>query len=391
MLVPSVARAQPGEPSNGGYDATGYAPPFFGGVPAPIGSTRPEEGGFFVNTSFSLFQISNPIANQIVAHRGFRVFDDSLGPVAGTIIGTNTPALNTQQLRDDRNWQPGWTFNIGWKFRDGSAIELNWFYLTGTEYRAAATPFPQHQPFNATSADSFLFTNTYNLPIEFSGPPNKILGGSTFVAFGLFNGASIMTESWRQRFQQWELAYRWVVLDEEDRRLYGIIGPRFAWFWEKYKLTSTNYAADGTGGSPDDVGIFTAITSNRMYGVHAGAQCDQYLGHGFACVTEGQASLFLDSVKERGQYETGNKYGGNPVNKFARREFSVVPELEGSVGLMWFPTEAVEFSLKYQGMVYFNTLATQRPMADDYAHPRPDWQSTIRWMHGLQAAVGIHF
>jgi hypothetical protein len=34
-----VARAQP-ETAEAGV---GYAPPFFGGVPAPIGSTRPEE------------------------------------------------------------------------------------------------------------------------------------------------------------------------------------------------------------------------------------------------------------------------------------------------------------------------------------------------------------
>jgi hypothetical protein len=389
MLVPSAARAQLAA-TNGGSDAVGYAPPFLP-LPFPIGSTRPEDGGLFVNTAFALYQISNPLKNQVVAHRGFRVFDDSLGFAAGTVVGSGADALNAQQLRDDRNWQPGWTFNIGWKFRDGSSIELNWFYLTGTEYRAAATPFPQRQPFSATSADSFLFNDVYNLPIEFSGPPNKVLGGSQFAAFGLFNAASIMTESWRQRFQQWELAYRWQVIDEENTRLYGIVGPRFAWIWEKYKLMATDYTATGGGGSPDDQGIFTAITSNRMYGVHAGAQCDQYLGHGFACVMEGQGSLFLDSVKERGQFETGNKYGGNPVNKFARREFAVVPELEGSVGLMWFPAEAIQFELMYQGQVYFNTMATQRPLALDYAHPRPDWQSTIRWLHGLQAAVGIHF
>lgn len=392
MLVPSVARAQPWAISNGGDGPPGYAPPPFGGVPAPIGSTRPENGGFYINTAYAMFQYSNPLKNQVIAHRGFRTFDDSIpGFPAGSIVGSGKDALNTQQLRDDRSWQPGWTFNMGWKFQDGSAIELNWFYLLSTQYRAAATPFPQKQPFSATSADSFLYNDVYNLPLEYSGPPNKVLGGSQFVAFGLFNGASIMTAEWIQRFQQWELSYRWVVFETEDQRLYGIVGPRYAWFWEKFKLRSTNYDANGGGGSPDDVGLYTAITSNRMYGVHAGVQCDQYLGHGFACILEGQGALFLDSVKERGKFETANKYGGNPENKFARREFTIVPELEGSVGLMWFPTEAVQFSLKYQGMLFFNTLATQRPMAYDYAHPRPDWQSTVRYLHGFQAAVGISF
>lgn len=380
VIVPSIARSQ----------AVTYAPPDYS-IPAPIGSTRPEEGGFFVHTAYAMFQLSNPLKNQNIARRGFVIYDGSLGPPPGTFVGPGTEALNVQQLRDDRNWQPGFTFNMGWKFQDGSSLALNWFYLTGTQYRAGATPINQNGPFLPDLSNTFLTSPVYNLPLEYSGPPGKVEGASDFGAFGLFNGASVMTTSWRQRFQQWELSYKWVVLDEEDRRVYGIIGPRYAWIWEKFKLTSTNYSADGGGGSPDDVGIYTAITSNRMYGVHAGAQCDYYLGHGFACIMEGQGAMFLNSVKQRGKYETANKYGGNPQSKFARREFTIVPELEGSIGLMWFPAEAVQMSLKYQGMIFFNTLATQRPMAYDYLHPRPYWQSTIRWMHGFQADIGIHF
>ncbi len=379
LLAPAAARAQ-----------DSYAPPSWT-LPFPTGSTRPEEGGPFINTSYVLAQISNPLKNQIIARRGFRVNDTSLGSDPGTFFGPGSVALNSQDLRDDRSWQPGFTFNVGYKFRDGSAIALNWYFLSSANYDYGVTPDTRLGRNSPDLANTFFSTDTYNEPIEFSGPPNKVQGASQFGVFGLFNGASIMTHKFESRFQQWELEYRWVVYETEDTRFSGIIGPRLAWFWEKYQLRSVNYDATGGGGGLSDTGLYSAITSNRMYGVHAGCQSEYYLGHGFACITEGQAAAFLNSVKERGKYETANKYGGDPASKFSRREFTFVPELQASVGLMWFPTETVQMLFKYEGMVFFNTMSTPRPLAMDYLRPRPDWKSTFRYIHGLQAAIGIHF
>jgi hypothetical protein len=379
LLAPAAVRGQ-----------DTYSPPSWT-LPFPTGSTRPEEGGLFVNTSFAGYQISNPLKNQTIARRGFRIYDTSLGTAPGAFIGPGTDAINSQQLRDDRSWQPGFTFNVGYKFQDGSALELNWFFLSSANYSYGATPDIRDGKVNEDFANTFLTAFVYNEPLEFSGPPGKVNGASDFGVFGLFNGATIMTQKFQQRFQQWELVYRWVVHETEDTRISGIIGPRYAWFWEKYQLRSVNFTADGGGGGLSDTGLYSAISSNRMYGVTAGAQCEQYLGHGFACIYEGRASTFLNSVKQRGKFETANKYGGDPSSKFARREFTLVPELQGSIGLMWFPTETIQLEFKYEGMVFFNTLATQRPMAFDYLKPRPDWQSTIRWLHGFQVAVGTHF
>ncbi|NBO92500.1 MAG: hypothetical protein EBV06_09365 [Planctomycetia bacterium] len=381
-FAPGLAHAQ--EP--------GYAPPSWPG-PFPLGSTRPEEGGLYLASTFSFYSMSNPLKNQKVAVSGFRVFDNSLpGFTAGDFVGPGDERLNVQSLRDDMAFQPGFTFALGWKFRDGSSLELNWMYLNENKFSNGATLAPQNGAVGADLARSFLYADVYNIPLEYSGPPNKIAGASPFAAFGLWNGASVMTQSFRTRFQTYELSYKWNVIDEEYYRMKGIIGPRFAWFWDKYKWTSVNYSADGTdGGGGPDTGIYTNIVSNRMYGVHAGTQCEQYLGHGWSCIYEGQAAALMDVVKERAKFETGEKYGGYPESKYSRSEFTFVPQLQGSVGLMWFPWENVQLYGKYEGMVFFNTISAPRPVEFDYLRPRPNYESTIRWMHGWQFGAAVHF
>ncbi|MBY0227813.1 MAG: hypothetical protein K2W96_00895 [Gemmataceae bacterium] len=380
-LAPSASQAQ----------EFSYAPPPFN-VHLPTGSTRPESGLYF-NTAFALYMESNPLKNQPIAVRGFKIFDDSLGVPPGTFIGSRTEALNVQQLRDDRRWEPGFTFNVGYKFNDGSAMELNWLFLSNQTLTRGVTPIQRDdKPIRPDQADTFLFTDVFNLPLDYSGPPNKVTGASQFGVFGLFNGATYMIQSWRQRFQQWELSFRSIVHDTEDSRITALVGPRYAWLWQKYQLRSVNLTADGQGGGgPGDIGLYSAITSNRMYGVHAGLRCEGYWGRGFGWLAEGQGALFLDSVKERGKFETADKYGGFPESKFARREWSIVPALDGSLGVNWFPADTIQVQLKYQGMIFFNTQQTQRPFARDYLMPRPNWQSTIFWAHGLQAAIGLHF
>jgi hypothetical protein len=391
-LVPALAYGQ---------GAAGYAPPdrrdWFPLVDHfPLGSTRPEEGGLFLASEFAMYNISNPLKNQRVAVSGFRILDNSLqnqgGFIAGDFIGPGDERLNVQSLRDDTTFQPGFQFTIGWKFRDGASIDLSWMYLNENKFSNGATLLPQNGLVGSDLARTFLYADVYNLPLEYSGAPNRVFGASAFGVFGLWNGASVMTQVWRTRYQMWEINYKWDVIDDEYFRLKGIIGPRFAWFWDKYKLTSVTYAFDNrTGGGPEDQGIYSNIVSNRMYGVHCGVQCDQYLGGGWSCITEGQAAAFMDIVKERSKFETGAKYGGLPESKYARTEFTVVPQLQASVGLMWFPWENIQLFGKFQGMVFFNTISAPRPMQFDYLRPRPEYESTIRWLAGWQCGASIHF
>lgn len=382
-LVPGMVQAQ---------GSAGYAPPPWSS-PVPLGSTRPENGGLYLDAIFNAYLISNPLKNQTIARSGFRLFDESLGLPAGTFIGPGDERLNVQQNRDDMRWQPGWSMGIGWKFSDGSALSLNWLYVSDFNYSAGATLAPEGGFTGPAMTRTYLTYDVFNLPLEYSGPPNKIQAGSPFALFGLWNGASIMTTEFTQRFQQWEITYRWPVYETEDTRLSGLVGPRFAWLWQKFLWRTVNFDANGGGGGPLDTGIYTNIASNRMYGVHCGTQWESYIGNGFACISECQAALLLNSVKQRAKYETGDKYGGTPASKYARRQFSLVPELQASIGLSWHPwfAENVEIMGLYQGMIFFNTLQSGRPVHPDYLRPKPQWESTILWLHGFQFGAAIHF
>jgi hypothetical protein len=390
---------------------------------------------------------SNPLKSQTVAIRGFRTFDDSIpiqippdqtrvitalipanaevppggvvigvlrnprtGNVdflrvqftevipgqataffpAGTFFGSGVEALNVDQLTGQDSWQPGFKVGLGWKFRDGSSLSLNWSYLTSTQYRAGATLAPQNAAVGVDLADSFLYADVFNIPPEYAGPDGKVGVGSPTVAFGIWNGASIMTESFRQRFQEWDLTYRWTVWDTEDYRFNGLVGPKFAWFWEKYRWDTTSLDPTGNTG-PQDVGIYTNITSNRMYGVFIGCQNECYLGHGFALMLDTRASILINSVKERAKYELGDRFAGLPENKRAKREFTVVPELQASLGLWWYPTEAIQVYFGYDFMVFFNTLASRRPIDFDYSNLAPKWSSYTRWLDGFSGGFAFHF
>jgi len=376
-----------------GQGAEGYAPPPFPS-PFPLGSTRPEEGGLYAFTSFDLYHVNNPLKRQTVAVSGFRILDNSLasqGFLAGAFVGPGDERLNTQSLRNDLAMQPGFTVGLGWKFRDGSSVELSWMYLRDAKYKDGATLLPQYGLVGTDLARTFLYADFFNLPLEYSGPPNKVEGASEFGVFGLWNGASVMTQEFLTRFQRYELSYKWDVLDEEYFRMKGIIGPRFSWFWDVYRLRSINYSLDGSGGGGIDQGLYSNVTSNRMYGIHAGVQCDQYLGHGFSCITEGQAAAYMNLVKERVKFKTGERFGGLPESKYSRTEFTFVPELQGSIGLMWYPTENMQIFAKAQGMIFFNTLTAPRPISFDYLRPRPTYESTIRTLLGMEFGASIHF
>lgn len=343
-------------------------------------------------------------------------------------VGSNEVALDVQQLRQRNPYQPGMELGAGWKFRDGSSVALSWKYLSEVQHRAGATLAPPASFGNPPTVNAgvnlentFLFSPVFNFPPEFAGadfkvnvppgitpgniPPTFVNPGTINVfpqtVFGIWNGASIMTLSFIQRFQQWEIAYREPVWETETYRVNGIVGPRYSWFWEKFKWTTTSLGQnpDGTINNnqgfnldgPQNVGIYSNITSNRMYGVFAGCEQEWYLGHGIAVQLRLDGALFLDSVKEKAKYETAAKYLNLPQNKITKVEWSVVPEINASLGLMWYPTEFVQIYGGYDFMAFFNTRASPRPIDFDYSNINPRWTHVNRLIDGWSAGIGFTF
>jgi hypothetical protein len=437
-LPPSVVRAQ--QPQVEGI----YAPAE-PQLPVPLGSTRPEDGGLFATAEFMYYRWNNPLKDQLVAIRGFQVSDGVATPtqaaillsfftppqnpgaiLPGTFLGSGDPALNVNQLTGNDSYQAGFRVGLGWKFGDGSAVYGSYFRSTEESYRAGATLARPGGNHDVTLADTFLFSPVFNFPPQFAGADNKVFFPDQSVplalalltnvgpgpgainnllspqfAFGAWNGASVMTLSQVQRFQEWELTYRQTICETEDYRLNGLVGPRYSWIWDHFRWTSTTFGDSGFGDlsdptafsatTPVDVAIYDNIVSNSMWGVHTGLQSECYLGHGFVLMAEVQTALFMDAVHEIAVYSLEDKFAGFAENKRSKKLWNVVPEIQGSLNINWYPWEFIEVRFGYEAMVFFNTIASRRPIDFDYSNLAPHYSTMTRCFDGFHVGLSLTF
>ncbi len=364
--------------------------------PAPLYHSHPDSGGLFLATEFALFRQRNPLRNQTIAVRGFLDEDGSITGRAGTFVGSGNEALNAKDAGGPGTYQPGFIVTGGWRFVDGSAIEVNWMHLFSAQFSAVATLAAPGLQLGPAQADSFLFAPVFNFPNDFAGPiadaagrPAKVNAGLPGATFGIWNAASIMSIQFTQRFDQIEATYRVPIFETEYWRCYGLVGPRFSWIWERFKWRTVDLTLAGAS-SPVDVAIYTNIVSNRMYGAHLGAGNEWYLGHGFAVSLDLEGALFLDVVRERAKYELGAKDTG-AQGKRSRVDFAVVPEVQAGLNLWWYPIEGVQVRLGYDLMAFFNTVAGRQPVSFNFGGLDPPWERTTRWFDGVQVGIGLIF
>ena len=391
--------------------------------PFPIGSSHPEDGGLFAAAGFVSYRQTNPLHSQLVGQRGFIVsaplipiqntnganFLTTLG-APGTLEGSGAAALDVNQVSGPTDFEPGMTAEIGWKFGDGSSFSVKWLYIDEVNLGASATLVPRGQLVGSNFANSFLFAPVFNFPSDFAGPLNKITvpnpsfvqggGQPPFVpapgaAYGIWNGASIMTEQFLQRTQQWDGIYRVPMYETENYRLSGLVGPRFTWIWERYKWVTSDLDVNGNN-SPDWTAQYTNVTSNRMYGVNVGCEQECYLGHGFAADVQLHFTGYEDSVKEEVKYQLARGANGQadpgPVAKRSRVQWTFVPEPELTLGMSWFPIEAVEIRAGYDIQAFFNTVSMHQPIDFNYGAVDPRYETnTVRLMDGFNLGIGIHF
>ncbi len=374
----------------------GYAPPD-PTLPIPTYNTRPEDGGYFGALSFIMYRQTNPLQDQPVAYRGFVDVDGSITTATNPAVvgltnvhyGSFKEALNTDQVTGPNSYQPGFKVEIGWKFGDSRALTIGWMYMFQQSRQAVATLAPPGFQVGPNLADTFLTSPVYNFPPEYAGLQSVGVGNPT-ATYGIWNGASVMTLDFEQKNQQWEATWRETVFQTECYRLSGLVGPRFFWFWERFRWRTSDYDFNGSI-DPSSVAIYSNIVSNRMYGAHAGFQSEYYLGHGFACLFEMQGALFVNVIKTRVKYELGAKHLP-PANKRARTEFSIVPEVQSSLSLMWYPYEGVQFKLGYDFMAFFNTMSSPNPIDFNYSSLTPWFTKSVnRYLDGFHATVALSF
>jgi hypothetical protein len=348
--------------------------------PIPTYRENIEEGGFYSAMEFIMWRMSIPIGHQLVAIRGF--FNSTLGAGSGALQGSGNPALYTSDVSGPVSEQPGWIIDLGWKFADGTVVSVDWLHIQKYTYSAAAYPVPPGFV-TTNAADSFISSFVYNFPAAYSGPPTKPAN-----MYGIWNGADAMQIFFTQRYDQYDLTWRQTIVQDDMFRCYGMIGPRFAWIWERFQwITTTAFAQS----SVLDVGVYNNIVSNRMYGFHVGSGSDWWLGNGFAATLEFQAAPFLDVVKEWAAYQLGEHL---PLirNKRGRRDYNLAGEVQGNIYLTYYPIQGVQLRLGYEAMAFFNTIAAKDPIdfnmgaiAPPYEH---DW---FRLFYGFDAGISFIF
>jgi hypothetical protein len=411
-LAPGRACAQPPAGLAGGY-----SPPDMQ-VPLPLYSNRPEAGGLFLAGSYVMYQQTNPLKSQPVAYRGFIVSQPTVpssdgtntllgvtDPLSGNLafqgqfIGSRALALDVNQVTGPSSWQPGFQVEAGWKFGDGSALTVGFLWFSEAQYRAAATLVNTPiQSFGSQQQDTFLTSFVYNFPSDFAGPQNKIqvpnpnappvFTPAPGAVFGIWNGASVMTLLFLQRFEQIQATYRKPFYETECYRSSAIVGPRFAWIEEKFRWTTTDLDAFGQS-SPIYVGTYNNQVDNRMYGGHLGLQQEWYIGRGFAAMLTTEAALFADIVREKVDYERGDR--GGPENKRSRTQYRIVPEVQVTPSVMWYPLEGIQLQVGYDFFAFFNTVASPQPIDFNYSALVPQYQDVFRYFQGFQASVAIVF
>lgn len=380
---------------SGDVRAQDYAPPD-SQLPLPLYNTRPEDGGFFLGGSFVMYRWTNPLDSQPVAVRGLLDMDGSISsavtgsPSNPTFFGSRRVALDVHQVSGPNGHQPGFSIEGGWKFYDGSALTLRWMYLNERRNTAVATFVPADFDLGPGLQDSFLTAFVFNFHPEYAGPPDDVGVGNPFAAYGIWNAATHMTLEFIQRFQEWDMTYRQPIIESECYRLSGTIGPRFSWIWERFKWVTTATQVDGTT-DPLWVGIYTNIISNRMYGLHAGCCQEWYLGHGFAATLDLEGALFFNIVKTRAKYELGDKFRP-PQRKRSNTEYTIVPEVRATLGLMWYPSEGIQVKIGYDVMAFFNTIVSPEPIDFNWGAVDPDFRrGAARLYDGVQAAIIFNF
>jgi hypothetical protein len=378
-------------------------------IPLPLYHDRPEKGGFYFGGEFVFFRQTNPIKHQIIALRGLLDFDGSITadlngqltntagqpPIIipgarqpGTFLGTGMPALDAEQAAGPNSYEPGWRLSAGWRFRDGTAVEFSWLSLVETKYSAVASIVPHNFNPGPNAADTFLFAPVFNFPNDFAGPAQKLAIGNPFAAYGIWNGAGIMQIEFTQRFTEYDITTRIPIFETDCCRGYGLIGPRHISLWERFKWRTVAQNFEGQAGQ-DDVAIYNNIVSNQMWGMFLGLGSEWYIGHGLAVTLDAKVAGMVDIVRELAKYERADFA---TQAKRSKRDYTLVPELQGAINVWWYPIEGVQIRAGYEVFNFFNTVSSPRPVSFNFGGLDPEWsRSTYRFFDGFNAGIAFIF
>ena len=211
----------------------------------------------------------------------------------------------------------------------------------------------------------------FNFGPAWAGEPQNVTAGSPGATFGIWNAAQSMQIQLLQRFDQWDVAFRLPVWSTDCYRTYGIIGPRLAWIWDQFKWRTVDADIFGQSVS-SDVAQYTNTVSNRLYGIHLGGGHEWFFGDtpagALSVSTDFETGLFLDIAKTRVAWDREDR----AVGAHRTRVFNRISSLASAkVNLWWYPIEAFQFTVGWDFLSYFNTMASPEPVDFNYSSLGP--------------------
>jgi len=372
--------------------------PFGGGggaVPLPL--ANPGGHGFYTFAEMVYYAQSWTLGDQIVAYRGLVDAQGVLTGAPGLYLGSGVPALTTAEF-GRRTFLPGLNIGVGYKLEDGTSFHARYLSLGRQDYNRSATLVPPSFRSRLDLADTYLVSNVYNFPSQYAGPAVKtafegitlpdgrIVPDGTF--YGIWNGASTMTITYTQRYSEAEIGARSPLFTTEYSKIYAMAGGRFNWFFERFKwYTQSQDLAGNTG--PIFQATYENTLSQRMYGPYLGFAHDVYLGNRFAVSSELTGALSLSVNKERAKYSLDDD---SISAKRSRNDFTLVPQVGGSINLLWYPLAGVQMRVGYTINTFWNTRNIQDPIGFDMGAIEPVYSNqTFRMIHGLNVGIGVFF
>ena len=368
-------------------------------TPLPIGPNRGDGAALYGSSEFLFMKQTRHMGTQTVATRGFRDSDGSITGTSGTFIGSGNVALSTESF-GRTTWVPGMRTTIGYRMEDGVSFDMSWVHLTSAKYTSSAGPIPSNFSTGSLQGeDAFLFSPVFNFSPQFSGPLTRLASvspttgavttiGSGGSPYGVWNGAANMTIAYTEKFNSYDLTARMPVLESEYAKTYTLAGGRFAWIWEKFQWRTVATDFQGNSGTQDQA-TYTNIMSQRMYGPFMGVGNSIFLGNRFAFTGDLSGALLYGFVKERAYYELGD---GSTRVKRGREEFTIVPNVNASLNLEWFPIQGVQIRAGYNFWSFFNTIYMNQPIGFNAGAIDPAYShQPIRIIQGINVGIGISF
>lgn len=169
-----------------------------------------------------------------------------------------------------------------------------------------------------------------------------------------------------------DFTFRTISWQTDCFRSFATIGPRFI-LWSQ-DLTDPVF------------GFTTYNVDNNQFGLFIGSMNEWYLGSNplgaFSFTLEGEAGAYVDMVRQSA--------GAGPFGSTTITSFTLSASLQGKVGFIWYPWEAISIHAGLQALWLINEQAGHQPVFSAggvTAALTSDWP----WYFGFYFGVGLVF